>query len=518
VCIDQNNLVEKAAQVRQMLPIFARAEKVIAWLGESNEAVDHVLDQAKGLTSSGRITNTSDITPKTAQHADEYQEDVVRGILSRSYWRRTWVRQEVYAARSILLQFGQRPVDFDAFVAFVDMLGMITPQLEGLLSGNKLGKTDARFLESKEAVVPRVFAVLGESQLFDVSDERDRVYGLLGMMGMEQFSVDYTMSISTVYESFTKYLIASTGDLSCLDVCGIRPWDGHRPSWCLDWSSSYDCFTKMAFDMTQPLLFRPRKDTIIPVSALICVVWRGRWNNLPSRDNMDELSLLGYRLGLINQHLPIDAEILRGKTPQRHKWEFLRNLDVSRHMQSFLEKGKLKLALIGERQRPPLRRRVYEAVFSEAQMAGGVVVAAGAKDGDVVVQLLRSRMLHVLRPAARPGKFSLVCAGWFWIITRPRIQSILSRSKPLNDTGYESAPLDTWMRFGFTADANVFAHWAKIYRVDGEFERRIVELFGTQIDTPSSKFAPDPEEQESRGRRTAVETEEIIEPELFVLV
>ena len=70
LCIDQTNITEKNQQVPEMWRIFSRAEKVIAWLGESDEhsdaAFDSVLALDVALNSNAASNTTRDhVSPST---------------------------------------------------------------------------------------------------------------------------------------------------------------------------------------------------------------------------------------------------------------------------------------------------------------------------------------------------------------------------------------------------------------------------------------------------------------------
>ena len=47
LCIDQNNIDEKAAQVRRMATIFQEADNVITWLGPATSGSDQILNFLK---------------------------------------------------------------------------------------------------------------------------------------------------------------------------------------------------------------------------------------------------------------------------------------------------------------------------------------------------------------------------------------------------------------------------------------------------------------------------------------
>jgi hypothetical protein len=93
ICIDQANDDEKGHQVWNMLTIYQKATKVVAWLGPAADGVKDALT-ATALTDYGGGQNL---------------EKICAGLLhlyTRSWFMRMWVQQEIFAARKLRLQCG----------------------------------------------------------------------------------------------------------------------------------------------------------------------------------------------------------------------------------------------------------------------------------------------------------------------------------------------------------------------------------------------------------------------------
>lgn len=113
LCIDQSNLSERGSQVLLMRQIYSSATRVIVWLG------DH---EPWGL---GKVCTTS--------QAREYRSDtsrteelhygtarVIARLLSRDWWTRIWIVQEVIVARQVTIQCGRQTLDWDDFCILAD--------------------------------------------------------------------------------------------------------------------------------------------------------------------------------------------------------------------------------------------------------------------------------------------------------------------------------------------------------------------------------------------------------------
>jgi hypothetical protein len=58
VCIDQENLKEKAQQIQIMARIYGQASRVIVWLGEAAENSDQALDKICITGCKGSLPST----------------------------------------------------------------------------------------------------------------------------------------------------------------------------------------------------------------------------------------------------------------------------------------------------------------------------------------------------------------------------------------------------------------------------------------------------------------------------
>lgn len=88
ICINQSDTQEKTHQVAQMAPIYRRAKRVLAWLGEEDEHTEEAFGALQRVTTD----------------FDEYEEtnwqkwpeaDAIKLLSKREYFTRTWIIQEV---------------------------------------------------------------------------------------------------------------------------------------------------------------------------------------------------------------------------------------------------------------------------------------------------------------------------------------------------------------------------------------------------------------------------------------
>jgi hypothetical protein len=87
ICIDQTNTAEKSQQVQSMAKIYAKASRVIVWLGEMESTSAQALEDIR--MSSNQQSPAIDKTSKQA----------ILDLIERPWFQRIWVRRQ---ARSTL--------------------------------------------------------------------------------------------------------------------------------------------------------------------------------------------------------------------------------------------------------------------------------------------------------------------------------------------------------------------------------------------------------------------------------
>jgi hypothetical protein len=309
ICIRQSDTEEKTHQVGHMKEIFSKADIVYVWLGPGCTAsdvamdfvsrmgpgalkinatelrlhyshqVDHhfrkmlgipnAWDDEDGLFTEGsggmtpeRIDALLDILRTFEQ--DEQIDKGLHNIMTRDYWHRIWVVQEIFLARDVRVMCGDRFVSldfFDAVVSAVDAVVWVAHwDRRRLPSGARAHTTllhgtsfncialDTRRLHEHENCPPCLYNVLVHSQapadrpFYSATDPRDLVFGVLGMitdaesMGLR---VDYSMTPTEVFCTATKALLRDEWPRFRLDKCIPRKdgalCDLPLPSWVPDW-------------------------------------------------------------------------------------------------------------------------------------------------------------------------------------------------------------------------------------------------------------------------------------------
>ncbi|KAK0669246.1 ankyrin repeat-containing domain protein [Cercophora samala] len=223
LCIDQRNHREKNHQVKQMRLVYANAQNVHIWLGPSTDDIDLLMGLMTQLDR--RATkrkncrrNSPDAWVKqwsvfmkkegTAETSTKTcRRKALGDLLTRPWFRRVWVIQEVFSARSAVISCGSNTIPTRVFVLMPKLMGLevdahtqaVLDIMPGYLRQNSWWKdpTDLCSLLKR----------FGASK---ATDPRDNVYALIGIAsdagadGILQ--PDYSMSLHRVIENTILYL------------------------------------------------------------------------------------------------------------------------------------------------------------------------------------------------------------------------------------------------------------------------------------------------------------------------
>lgn len=238
VCVCQDRVRERNAQVNMMGDIFKSARKVVVWLG------DDAQDSRAGMQLAKQLLHIAIYQPVTALTTADLEIHGLprRGhkrwkalalILQRPWFWRTWIVQEVAMNPNVELVLGSLSFTWDELELIVSLLeGQLCQEwhLDQAITAlelpfSRINRIRHRHLrhckaqtESNEITntthshqpdhsdLPDLLDLLFISRDLGASDPRDKIYALLGL-GKHDVSPDYSTSPYSVYTDFALQMI-----------------------------------------------------------------------------------------------------------------------------------------------------------------------------------------------------------------------------------------------------------------------------------------------------------------------
>lgn len=261
ICIKQQDLLERQAQVRMMGSIFQNAVQVLCWLGAfQNPSMDEQVARIAIDTLSqfnkdqyGELKKIQGLLHDAKDITDETERELMRAwraikiFFDLEYFHRAWIIQEIGLARVAVMSWGRSDIqilwkDVAKFVLFLDDNGAsvinhlslkswVCNHVNLVWSNDSLGKPLYDFVE-----------VLHWARVHLSTDARDYVYSLLGHPSAKIEDIPlieprYTISTEEVYTNLAKNVIQRTNSLHILAFVD-HDENEHLldlPSWVPDW-------------------------------------------------------------------------------------------------------------------------------------------------------------------------------------------------------------------------------------------------------------------------------------------
>ena len=262
ICINQFDLDERAAQVNHMRAIYTRATRVLVFMPEQHA---HSAAAAWELASRivhvralyfGRFDVSSAPIALRVQAKNELEAslgwnglmEATRSWLGNEWFRRVWTFQEAYLASEALVLCGEQELHFQGFVVvWSEMFRIgVRPDLTGIECARVLMATCSWAMaeEPGKRREPgweqrtRLSTLLRSLEGHKVTDDRDRLYGMLAMVQLAddlRFVPNYRTSVEDTYTRLAKFLIEDDGHLQILSDAQGLVHDAKLPSWVPDW-------------------------------------------------------------------------------------------------------------------------------------------------------------------------------------------------------------------------------------------------------------------------------------------
>ena len=192
LCVSQTDIDEKGRQVVPMDRIFKQAAAVRIWLGPATSSSGRAMDLLRCLGSPYEAQDPLRINNRAATQSDV---EALTALLSRPYWKRAWVLQEMALSKMATFHCGESSIDINDFptspaTVHAVVLSLRPFYFKPVPDGDEI--THALFCISAilrmrqtgliGAPDFQAFAHADVCHTQKVTDERDNIYAFLGML------------------------------------------------------------------------------------------------------------------------------------------------------------------------------------------------------------------------------------------------------------------------------------------------------------------------------------------------
>lgn len=264
LCINQQDKIERAAQVQRMTEIYRVSQILLIYVGEVDEhekdEIQQLFKRAKQVAAACRYNidtlayldwSTKREHLKELRMENDIQIDkILRKFTERPWFSRVWVVQEVaYKFRHAGVICGNLAIDLKHLLLLEDIYragskGIQTYRNAFSPGTQMIAKVAVKVtraavdpgFKARFSVADNLIWLLRHTSLFKATEARDKIYALLGMCTTDpvpsELVPSYECSIESVYHAYTKYLIEQTGYFPILAANRIKA--PHIPSWVVD--------------------------------------------------------------------------------------------------------------------------------------------------------------------------------------------------------------------------------------------------------------------------------------------
>jgi hypothetical protein len=276
LCINQDDLAERARQVSYMEEVYRRASLVWVWLGDGDESSELAFDELHGL---GQHLDWDEAVPQEylvkelGRHPQRWR--AISELLYRPWFRRMWIIQEILSARRAMMICGKDIINADLFLKLVysmlraDILKQVLafhPNRHELSGGPlRVAHDQLSFLveakyEMTDFVARHKFKktllnFMAETRWAEATNPSDKIYGIFSLASdagslsywhsdgekrsaRRPFKIDYTLTKEEVFINITKAIICTSRSLEILRFAKYEPNStSNLPSWVADWAN-----------------------------------------------------------------------------------------------------------------------------------------------------------------------------------------------------------------------------------------------------------------------------------------
>ncbi|KAI0169822.1 HET-domain-containing protein [Hypoxylon sp. FL1284] len=260
ICINQDDVEERGRQVRCMKDIYSKASRVLIWLGGDQDERDIGIAEAlhlahtcrRYISAGGSLENLTfndslarELFGKFTEPSELPRLAAFAKLVSRLWFTRVWVVQEVALATEATVFCGHSSIDWSELMAAITAQDYLELHLADHERNAYIFILERARREWSTGVRRSLLSVLFRYRILDATDPRDKIFGLNALIrseleGVEALQPNYNVGITELYTTSAKEIIRRSQDLNLLSVprriSGAGP--GNLSSWVPDWTNT----------------------------------------------------------------------------------------------------------------------------------------------------------------------------------------------------------------------------------------------------------------------------------------
>jgi hypothetical protein len=304
VCIDQDNIAERASQVRLMGSIYWRSQMTFVWLGQDDEDTKDAFECARYIQEHAPLQQR--FPPLALLKSAPFSVGKFRRSLRYltrlthlPWFERAWTFQEAILPSTVVLVRGKHSLPFEVFKACRSAANVYAHANMSRAASLILATREVENAAAEQSGLLQfddLERLLSFRRGAKASDPRDIIFSLLGLFNPCFYNImrpDYSISVKDVFTTAAKHIVLESGELRIL--CSVESpkhfEDEALPSWVPDWRASPENCRNVLHDRN-------------PRSGYLAT--RGSFIQDSISPKMYELHLCGIRIGTVDQAGPFN--------------------------------------------------------------------------------------------------------------------------------------------------------------------------------------------------------------------
>jgi hypothetical protein len=258
VCINQSDPAEKETQIPLMGDIYSKAARSLIWLGEADVEVLSGFWTLRVLHPLSLIMNNYEkLTPlrESFKHEKKIELNsqghvsvfhiIIRELLEREWFTRTWTLQELLLNSSSVFMCGRHTLPVRMLAAYTRLMmpwAVHHPASTILEYWRFQGLVLLQYFENsayckKEADALQFMMVVETAATSNPKDKVIGIQAILQRIGMRIPQLSYAMSPDLLYTTLSECWMRHWGTLGLLGLTNPSAGWNALPSWVIDWNS-----------------------------------------------------------------------------------------------------------------------------------------------------------------------------------------------------------------------------------------------------------------------------------------